>query len=80
MRLVEIALFIAPFVIFAAWRLTAPAVGPSPRVLAVSVALLLTLLGALLWFHMEGALPPDTAYVPPRLEDGRIVPAHGVPR
>jgi hypothetical protein len=80
MRFVELALFAAPFVIFAAWRLLAPAAGPSPRVLAASAALVLMLLGALLWLHKEGALPPNTAYVPPTLEDGRIVPALGVPR
>ena len=78
MRFVEIALFLAPFVIFAAWRMTATVSGaPSPRVLAASAALLVVLLVALLWLHQEGALPPGTTYVPARLEDGRIVPAHG---
>jgi hypothetical protein len=78
MRFVEITLFLAPFVIFAVWRMTATVGGPtSPRVLAASAALLVLLLGALLWLHREGALPQDTTYVPARLEDGRIVPAHG---
>ncbi len=80
MRFVEIALFLAPFVIFAAWRMTAPAGGPSPRLVAAAAALLALLLVALLWFHREGALPPDTTYVPPTLHDGRIVPGHGAPR
>ncbi len=78
MRFVEIVLFVAPFVVFAAWRMTATAGGaPSPRVIAASAALLVVLLAALLWFHREGALPPGSSYVPARLEDGRIVPAHG---
>jgi hypothetical protein len=78
MRFVEITLFIAPFVLFAAWRLTATVSGgPSPRMLAASAALLVLLLAGLLWFHREGALPPDTAYVPATLQGGRIVPAHG---
>ncbi|MGA3397632.1 MAG: DUF6111 family protein [Acetobacteraceae bacterium] len=80
MRFVEIALFLTPIIVFAAWRLMAPATGPSPRVLAAAAALLVVLLAALLWFHKEGALPPDTTYVPATLVDGRIVPAHGVPR
>ena len=48
-----------------------------PRVIAASAALVALLLAALLWFQREGELPPDTAYVPATLQDGRIVPAHG---
>jgi hypothetical protein len=81
MRFVEIALFLAPFVVFAAWRMTTPLnVAPSPRFIAASAALLVLLVAALLWFHREGALPTGTAYVPAKLEDGRVVPAHGAPR
>jgi hypothetical protein len=81
MRYVEIILFIVPFAVFAAWRMTATAGGsPSPRVIATSAVLVVLLLAALLWFHREGALPPDTAYVPAALQDGRIVPAHGAAR
>jgi Family of unknown function (DUF6111) len=80
MRFVEIALFIAPFVIFAAWRMTTPTAGPSTRVVAASAAVLVVLLAALLWLHREGSLPSGTAYVPATLQDGRIVPAHGVPQ
>lgn len=77
MRFVEIALFLAPFVIFAAWRLTAPLADPSPRLIAASAALLVLLLASLLWLHREGAVPTGDVYVPARLQDGRIVPAHG---
>lgn len=81
MRFVELALFIAPFVVFAAWRMTVTVGGgASPRLVAASAALLVVLLAALLWFHNEGALPPGTAYVPSTLQDGRIVPGHGAPR
>jgi hypothetical protein len=80
MRFVEIALFLSPFLVFAAWRLTTPSAGPSRGVLAASAALLALLLAALLWFHGQDALPPGTAYVPATLQDGRIVPAHGAPR
>lgn len=80
MRFVELALFLAPFVVFAAWRLATPMGRPSPRFIAASAALVALLLAALLWFHREGALPAGTAYVPSTLQDGRIVPGHGVPR
>jgi hypothetical protein len=78
MRFLEIILFLSPFVVFAAWRMTATVSGgPSPRLIAASAALLVLLLAALLWFHREGALPPGTAYVPATIQDGRIVPGHG---
>jgi Family of unknown function (DUF6111) len=80
MRYVELALFLAPFAIFALWRLTTPASGPSATVVATSAALLALLIAALLWFHQQGAVPPGATYVPPTLQDGRIVPAHGALR
>ena len=65
MRYVEIILFIVPFVVFAAWRMTATvAGGPSPRVIAASAALVALLFAALLWFHREGALPPRHGLCP----------------
>ena len=80
MRFVEIALFLAPFVVFAAWRMATPVGRPSPRAVATSAALLALLFAALLWLHQKGAVPPNAAYVPATLQDGRIVPAHGAPR
>jgi hypothetical protein len=80
MRYVEIALFLSPFVVFALWRLTTPAAGPSAQVVAASAVLLALLIAALLWFHQQGAVPPGAAYVPATLQDGRIVPAHGAPQ
>lgn len=77
MRFVEIALFLAPLVIFAAWRMTNPLGRPSPLLVAASAALVALLCVTLLWLHGQGALPPGTAYVPATLQDGRVVPAHG---
>jgi len=79
LRFVELALFLAPFLLFAAWRITATATGPSPRAVAASLIVLGLLFAALLWFQREGALPPGTTYVPPTLHDGRIIPGHGAP-
>ncbi len=81
MRFVEIVLFLAPFVLFAVWRLMTPLGGGlSPRVIAASAALVVLLLAALLWLHGEGSLPPGTAYVPAQLEGGHVVPPRGVPQ
>ena len=76
LRLVEILLFLSPFAAFALWRVLAPVGGPSPRVLAIAAGVLVLLLGALLWYRAEDALPPGSTYVPPTFEDGRIVPGH----
>jgi len=80
LRFVELALFLAPFTLFAAWRITATATGPSPRVMAAAIIFLGLLFLALLWFQREGALPPGTTYVPPALHDGHIIPGHGAPK
>ena len=79
LRFVELALFLSPFLLFAAWRVAAYAGVPSSRFVAGSCVLLAVLVGALLWFQREGALPPGTTYVPATLHDGRVVPGHGVP-
>jgi hypothetical protein len=80
LRLTELVLFLAPFVAFLAWRLTAGSGGP-PRVVLIGAACALALLaGMLAWLGRERSFPPGTAYVPAELQDGRIVPGHAVPR
>ncbi len=76
-RLIEIALFLAPFGAFVAWRLLLPAGGPSRTVLALSVALLLVMAGMLSWLSRENTLQPGVEYVPPHVENGVIVPGRG---
>jgi hypothetical protein len=80
MRFVEIALFLAPFIVFAAWRMTTPLAVPSTRLIAASAVLLVVLLAALLWLHREGAVPAGDAYVPATFQGGHVVPAHGAPQ
>jgi len=79
LRYVELLLFLAPFILFAMWRITGSVRGLSSRVVAASFVLLGVLLGALLWFQWEGALPSGSTYVPATLHEGRIVPGHGAP-
>jgi len=72
-------LFLAPFAIFIAWRLSLGSGGPS-RWLLISAACALTLLaGILVWLRQEDALPPGAAYAPAALQDGQIVPGHAAP-
>ena len=80
LRLLEIVLFLAPIAAFAAWRVLAPASGPSNRTLAIAAGVLIVLAAALFAYSRREALPPGTQYVPAQLRDGRIVPSHVAPR
>jgi hypothetical protein len=76
MRLIEIVLFLSPFAAFALLRLLRPAErvpGWLVAAFAVSVAVMLILL---LLLHQLDAGDADQAYVPARLEGGRVVPGH----
>jgi hypothetical protein len=79
LRLVELALFLVPFVIFAAWRLVGQD-GPSLRLLVATACVLAALAAVLIWLSQDEALPPGTAYVPARLQDGKIVAGHAAPQ
>lgn len=79
--LVELALFLTPFMLYAALLLaTKGSVVPahwSPRalVLVVIAALALVVLGLVLYEHDRGA-PPGSRYVPAQTKDGVFLPGH----
>ena len=80
LRLVEVALFLAPFVAFAVWRFMAIEGGP-PVSLVVGVACVLAVLAsALIWLSREKHCRRAPATNRPRLEDGKIVSGHAAPR
>ena len=79
LRLVELALLLAPFILFALWRFMAIEGGPSVRVVAVAACVLALLAGALIWLSQDEALPPGATYEPARLQDGKIVSGHAAP-
>jgi hypothetical protein len=76
LRLSELALFVAPFLLFGVWRLAGAFGFPSTAAVVVAAGALLLMLGTLMWFGEKRALPPGAAYVPARLENGHIVPGH----
>lgn len=76
LRLLEIALFLAPFAAFLAWRFTMPE-GPSRALLIAWAGALIVLALALAWMSQENTLPPGASYVPPHIENGVVVPGHG---
>ena len=64
---------------FAAWRFLLASVVP-PLMLVVATAIIIAgLLGALLWLHYREAENAGHAYVPARIENGRIIPGHAAP-
>ena len=50
------------------------------RLVVAAACVLALLAGTLVWLSLDQALPPGTAYEPARLEDGKIVAGHAVPR
>jgi len=76
LRLVELALFLAPFAAFAAWRFLATEGGPSTKLVVGTACVLALLAAALLWLSQDKALAPGADYQPARLEGGRVVSGH----
>ena len=75
LRFAEIGLFLAPFVLYGAWRI----LGARATVgLIWTTAAVVGLLAAMtIWYGTERSLPPGTRYVPPQLHDGVVVSGHG---
>lgn len=74
MRLAEVALFLAPFLLFALWW----HLGARSRLAAGAVlGVVLVLLATLAWLALGTGLPRGEGYVPARLQDGRIISGHG---
>jgi hypothetical protein len=71
-RILEILLFLAPFAMFAAWRLLTPNAELGPRQLTMAGVVLAVFIALLVWLRMEDAEPADRAYVPARLQDGIV--------
>jgi hypothetical protein len=76
LRLVELALFLAPFAAFAAWRFLATEDGPSIKLVVGAACALALLAAALLWLSQDKALAPGADYQPAQLEGGRVVSRH----
>ncbi len=79
--LIEIGLFIAPFVIYAAWLVATTANGvlqPSAwsnrRIAALGIAGFVLMLGSFVIFAQFSGAPPGSTYVPAHIENGKFVP------
>jgi Family of unknown function (DUF6111) len=84
MRLAEIGLFAAPFLVFFAWWFLArgglsAGSGPPPMLVIVVVVGVIVMAVALFIFHGEDTAPVGSTYTPARELNGRIIPGHLTP-
>jgi hypothetical protein len=76
----EIALFLAPFVLYAVflWATRAGVMDaeswPISRIISLAIAAFALVIGSFVYFaHFSGA-PPGSTYVPAHIENGKFVP------
>ncbi len=79
-RIMEIIMFVTPFIGFVAWRLFFPSPKPPGWLLCGMAVFVLLMLAGLFWMRQQDAADAGRAYVPATLQDGRIVPGHAEPR
>jgi hypothetical protein len=79
LRLLEVALFLVPFIAFGAWWWLAAGRGPSTMPVGIAAVAVAVIAAALIWFAAQDTLGPGEAYVPARLRGGEIVPGHAAP-
>ena len=79
-RIIEIVLFLTPFIGFAAWRLLFPSPLPPLWLMGGLAGFAVLMFAALVWVRHLDAGDADRPYVPAELHDGRIVPAHQAAR
>lgn len=76
-RLIEIALFLAPFAAFVLWRLLAPSLALPAWLVALVAAFLALTIAGLLWIWRQDAGDARQTYVPATLQHDRIIAGHG---
>ncbi|MDX6806371.1 DUF6111 family protein [Terrihabitans rhizophilus] len=77
----SVLLFLLPFLLFFAWNAFQRRPGRSRAVpyLKLSIVGLVLALGGLLFFLDPTADEPRGIYIPPRYENGQVVPGHFAP-
>jgi hypothetical protein len=76
----EIALFLTPFVLYAAYLLATragllhPSAWTLPRLAGLVIASLALMTGSFLMLAQFGRPPPGSTYVPAHIEGGKFVP------
>ncbi len=81
-KLIQYLPFFLPFIGYGAYVITARALGrdaswrSAPWLWLTSAGLALVVIGLLITWAIDDRSGTEGQYVPPRLEDGRIVPGH----
>ena len=78
LRLLEIVLFLMPFAAYGAWLWSGRRF--TRELLWGTLGAMLVLVMAAGWLELSQAVPPEMIYVPPHMENGRVVPGHAVRR
>lgn len=78
-RIIEIVLFLTPFVTFAVWRLLFPSPLPPLWLIVALSGFVVLMLVALLWLWAVDAGDANLPYVPDQLRNGRVVTHPGNP-
>jgi hypothetical protein len=73
-RLIEIVLFLAPFVTVAVWRLWFPSPVPPAWLIYSLSAFVALMVAALLWVWAIEARDANQLYLPDELHNGRVIP------
>jgi Family of unknown function (DUF6111) len=76
LRLIDVAVFCAPFAVYLLWLRFSQQSGPSPAMLALTLAGLALLGAGLVYFGLEQRLAPNASYVPAQVVNGQIVAGH----
>ena len=75
-RLIEIVLFLTPFLSFVVWRLFFPSPLPPSWLMWGLAGFVILMLVALVWLRSVEAEDANQPYLPDELHDGRVVPAN----
>jgi hypothetical protein len=79
--LIEVLLFLAPFVLYAAFLfvtrsgVVAAQSWPVRHVISLTIVALVLVAGSFIYFAHFSGTPPDADYVPAHIENGKFVPA-----
>lgn len=68
--------FLTPFAVYRLWRAFSMKKDDAYPIRALFAAGLICVMAYLCVFSDSGKAPADSAYTPPKFENGRIVPAH----
>jgi len=77
-RLLQALVFLLPFAAYGLWLWSGRRY--THQLLWGTVGAMLVLMVGAAWLELSRAVPPDMVYIPPRMEDGRIIPGYAVPR